>query len=79
MSHDDKSAINPLHALLAEFGIVDPLDIADAKEQHDEIIAAYHDGKLTEAALRHSLARAYDHPHNDTPNVAPVLPDRNEQ
>jgi len=58
MSYSNNPTANPIHVLFAELGIVDPIAIADAQEQHAEVIAAYCNGKLTAAALKHSLARA---------------------
>ncbi len=67
MSHDDTQSLSLIHALFAELGIVDPIAIANAHEQHAEVIAAYQNGKLTEAALRHSLGRYPDNDDAGTP------------
>ena len=77
MSQGDKPTTNRIHALLAELGIVDPISVADVQERHAEIIAAYHDGKLTEAALRHSLARACDETLTGALDTEPDQPNRN--
>lgn len=79
MSHDDNPAIDPVHALLAELGIVDPVAIADAQGKHAEVIAAYRGGRLTEAALRHSISRSSDGTDVDTFNIEPVNPEQNKR
>ena len=60
MSDDSRPTVNQIHAILAELGIVDPISIATAKQQHAEVIAAYENGKLNEAALRQSIVRTPD-------------------
>jgi len=60
MSDNSRPTTNPIHAILAELGIIDPISIATAKQQHAEVIAAYENGKLNEAALRQSIVRTPD-------------------
>ncbi len=79
MSQHDNQAVSPIHALFAELGIVDPIAIASAQEQHAEVIAAYHNGKLTEAALRHSLARSPDNGDERTPQAGSAAPRQTER
>lgn len=79
MSHDDNPAIDPVHALLAELGIVDPIAIADAEGKHAEVITAYRGGRLTEAALRHSMARSSDETDVDTFDIKAFAPEQNKR
>lgn len=79
MSHDDNPSIDPVHALLAELGIVDPIAIADAQGKHAEVIAAYRGGRLTEAALRHSIARSSDETDVDTLMIETADLDQSER
>jgi len=78
MSHNNSPTADPIHALLAELGIVDPIAIVTAEEQHAEVIAAYRNGKLTEAALRHSLVRTSDIGDSDTTNAETAPPEQSE-
>ncbi|MDM9627600.1 hypothetical protein QTL95_16980 [Rhizobium sp. S152] len=66
MDQSDNPTTNPIHALFAELGIVDPTSIAAAEEHHAELIEAYQKGKLTEAALRGSLSRNAGQPEANT-------------
>jgi hypothetical protein len=51
---------------MAELGIVDPVSIATATERHAEMIEAYKQGKITSAALKHSLAPRPDREDDDS-------------
>ncbi|MBO9198252.1 hypothetical protein J5277_29405 [Rhizobium sp. 16-449-1b] len=79
MSHDDNPAIDRVNALLAELGIVDPVAIADAQGRHAKVIAAYRGGRLTEAALRHSIARSSGETDVDTLIIETGDLDQNER
>jgi|GEM_PF-4841386 hypothetical protein len=79
MSKYDSQTVGPIHALFAELGIVDPIAIKNAHEQHAEVIAAYQNGKLTEAALRHSLARSPDKDDAGTANAGSADPRQTER
>jgi len=46
--------------LLAELGIVEQSAIDDIVADHRELVVAYRAGKITHAALRHSLANDPD-------------------
>lgn len=60
MAQPSRTTLDPIHALLAELGIVDLVSIAAATERHAEMIEAYRQGKMTAAALKHSLAQRSD-------------------
>ncbi|MDM9646459.1 hypothetical protein [Rhizobium sp. S163] len=79
MSQDNSQSVSPIQALFAELGIVDPIAIANAREQHAEVIAAYQNGKLTEAALRHSLARSPDDDDEGTPKAGSAVTRQTER
>ncbi|WP_018901395.1 hypothetical protein [Rhizobium sp. 2MFCol3.1] len=56
MAEPTKTTSDLIHAVMAELGIVDPVSIAAATERHAEMIEVYKQGKMTTAALKHSLA-----------------------
>jgi hypothetical protein len=74
MSKYDSQTVGPIHALFAELGIVDPIAIKNAHEQHAEVIAAYQ-----KAALRHSLARSPDKDDAGTANAGSADPRQTER
>jgi hypothetical protein len=49
-------AADPIHAFFAELGIIDPVAIATARQEHAELIEAHRHGKITDSDLKHSLA-----------------------
>lgn len=56
MSDIDDDTGTALRSLLAELGVVEPSSIENIENNHRELFDAYRDGKITYAALRHSLA-----------------------
>ena len=56
MVDDDGETGGAVRSLLAEFGIVDPVEIGQIEDSHREMFDACRSGKITQAALRHSLA-----------------------